>query len=46
MKSHSPPDAKLLRGGIKGFKDAWHLGVLQFEYERLKKKQIKQDQHS
>ena len=44
MKSHSPSDAKLLMGGVKGFKDAWRLGVLHVEYERLKKKQIQQDQ--
>ena len=46
MKSHSPSDAKLLMGGLKGFKDAWRLGVLHVEYERLKKKQIQQDQES
>ena len=39
MKSHSPADAKLLMGGAKGLKDAWRLGVLHVEYERLKKKQ-------
>ena len=44
MKSHSPSDAKLLMGGVKGLKDALRLGVLQVEYERLKKKQIQQDQ--
>ena len=44
MKSHSPSDAKLLMGGIKGLRDAWRLGVLHVEYERLKKKQIFQDQ--
>ena len=27
MKSHSPADAKLLMGGVKGLKDAWRLGV-------------------
>ena len=37
MKSHSPSDAKLLMGGVKGLKDAWRLGVLHVEYERLKK---------
>ena len=37
MKSHSPSDAKLLMGGVKGLKDAYRLGVLHFEYERLKK---------
>ena len=37
MKSHSPTDAKLLMGGVKGLKDAWRLGVLHVEYERLKK---------
>ena len=46
MKSHSLSDAKLLMGGVKGLKDAWRLGVLQVEYERLKKKQIQQDQES
>ena len=46
MKSHSPSDAKLLMGGVKGLKDAWRLGVLHVEYERLKKKQIQQDQES
>ena len=44
MKSHSPADAKLLMGGVKGLKDAWRLGVLHVEYERLKKKQMRQDQ--
>ena len=43
IKSHSPADAKLLMGGVKGLKDAWRLGVLHFEYERLKKKQMQQD---
>ena len=43
MKSHSPSDAKLLMGGAKGFKDAWRLGVLHVEYERLKKKQDEND---
>ena len=37
MKSHSPADAKLLMGSVKGLKDAWRLGVLHVEYERLKK---------
>ena len=46
MKSHSPSDAKLLMGGVKGLKDSWCLGVLHVEYERLKKKQIQQDQQS
>ena len=46
MKSHSPTDAKLLMDGVKGLKDAWRLGVLHFEYERLKKKQMQQDQQS
>ena len=35
MKSHSPADAKLLMGGVKGLKDAWRLGVLHVEYERM-----------
>jgi len=43
MKSHSPSDAKLLMGGVKGLKDAWRLGALHVEYERLKKKQMQQD---
>jgi len=42
MKSHSPSDAKLLMGGIKSLKDAWRLGVLHVEYERLKKIQEEQ----
>ena len=37
MKSHSSSDAKLLIGGVKGLKDAFRLGVLHVEYERLKK---------
>ena len=37
MKSHSPADAKLLMGGVKGLKDAWRLGVLHVKYEKLKK---------
>ncbi len=44
MMSHSPSDAKLLMGGVKGLKDAWRLGVLHVEYEKLKKKQMQQDQ--
>ena len=43
MKSHSPSDVKLLMNGAKGLKDAWHLGVLHLEYEKLKKKQMQQD---
>ena len=27
---------KTLNGGVKGFKDAWRIGVLHVEYERLK----------
>ena len=46
MKSHSPANAKLLMGGLIGLKDAWLLGVLHVEYERLKKKQMRQDQQS
>ena len=45
MKSHSPSDAKLLMGVVKGLKDAWRLVVLHLEYERLKKiKEEKQQQ--
>ena len=32
MKSHSPSDARLLMGSLKGLKDAWRLGVLHVEY--------------
>ena len=46
MKSHSPADVKLLMGGVKGLKDAWRLGVLHVEYERMKKKQMQQEQQS
>ena len=42
MRSHSPSDAKLLMGGVKGLKNAWRLGVLHVEYERLKKIQEQQ----
>ena len=45
MKSHSPSDAKLLMGGVKGLKDAWRLGVLHVEYERLKKIQEENPLH-
>ena len=44
INSHSSSDPKLLMGGVKGLKDAWRLGVLHVEYERLKKKQMQQDQ--
>ena len=44
MKSHSPSDVKLLMSGAKGLKDAWHLGVLHVEYEKLKKRQEEQQQ--
>ena len=44
MKSHSPSDAKLLIGGVKGLKGAWRVGVLHVEYERLKKAQEQQHQ--
>ena len=43
MKPHSPADAKLLTGGVNELKDAWRLGVLHVEYERLKKIQEKND---
>ena len=46
MKSHPPADVKLLMGGVKGLKDSWRLGVLHVEYERLKKKQMQQEQQS
>tara|TARA_B000000609_G_scaffold139842_1_gene117694 strand:- start:92 stop:274 length:183 start_codon:yes stop_codon:yes gene_type:complete len=44
IKSHSPADAKLLMGGVKGLKDAWRLGVLDVKYERLKKTEKEQKQ--
>ena len=44
MKSHSPADVKILMGGVKGLKDAWRLGVLHVEYEKLKKIQDQQQQ--
>ena len=44
MRSHSPADAKLLMGVVKGLKDAWRLGVLHVEYERLKKAEEQQQQ--
>ena len=43
MMSHSRADIKLLMGSVKGLKDAWRLGVLHVEYERLKKIQEKND---
>ena len=46
MKSHSPADVKLLMGGVKGLQDAWRLGVLHVQYEKLKKKQMQQAQQS
>ena len=39
MRPHSPSNAKLLMGVLKGLKDAWLLGDLRFEYERLKKRE-------
>ena len=44
MRFHSPADIKLLTEGVKGLKDAWRLGVLHVEYERLKKIQEEQQQ--
>ena len=44
MKAHKPSDIKLLMGGVKGLKGAWRLGVLQVDYERLKKIQEEQQQ--
>ena len=37
MKFHSPADVKLLTEGVKGLIGAWRLGVLNQEYQRLKK---------
>ena len=44
MKAHKSSDVNLLMNGAKGFKDAWHLGTLHVEYERLKKSQKEQQQ--
>ena len=44
MKFHSPADVKLLTEGVKGLIDAWSLGVLHVEYEKLKKIQDQQQQ--
>ena len=44
MKSHSPSDAKILMGSVKGLKGAWRLGVLHVEYEKRKKAQEQQQQ--
>ena len=37
MKFHSPDYVKLLTEGVKGLIGAWRLGVLNQEYQRLKK---------
>ena len=42
MKGHKPSDVRLLLQGAKGLKDAWRLGVLHVEYERLKNIQEEQ----
>ena len=44
MKAHKPSDIRLLLNGAEGLKDAWHLGVLHVEYEKLKKRQEEQQQ--
>ena len=44
MKAHKPSDVRLLIKGAKGIKDAWRLGVLHVEYERLRKMQEEQQQ--
>ena len=46
MKSYSPAVVKLLMGGVKWLKDGSRLGVLHVEYEKLKKKQMQQEQQS
>ena len=43
MKSHSLSEIKLLTEGVKGLKGEWHLGILHVEYEKLKKRQEKND---
>ena len=37
MKSHSPSDAKLLMGVVKGLKGAWRLGVRILSTKDLRK---------
>ena len=37
MKLHSPSDAKLCMGGVKGLRDAWRLGVLHVNMKGLRK---------
>ena len=44
MNAHKPPYVSLLKNSAKGFKDAWHLGTLHVEYERMKKRQEEQQQ--
>ena len=46
IKPHTPSDAKLLLGALKGLQYAWRLDVLHVEYTRLKKEQMQQDQGS
>ncbi len=46
MESYSPADVKLLMGGLKRLKDSWRLVVLNVEYEKLKSKQMQQEQWS
>ena len=44
MKSNKLSEVKLLMNSAKRLKDAWHLGVLHVEYEKLKKRQEEQQQ--
>ena len=44
MKSHSPADAKLLMGGVKGLKDFSRLGIRHVVNEKLKRIQDQQQQ--
>ena len=36
IKAHKPLYVRLQMSGVKGLKDAWDLGILHVEYERLK----------
>ena len=44
MKAHKPSHVRLLMSGAKELKDAWQLGTLHVEYEKLKKRQEEQQQ--
>ena len=46
MKSHSPANAKLLMGGVKGLKMLGVWVFLMLNAKDLRKKQMQQDQQS